>query len=425
MRLTASAVKGLKLPAGRKEGFFWDTEVRGLAVRLRQGGRKTLIFQFRLNGQQGRVNFGNADSINISAARETAKKLYAGVKLGIDPRAERVRGRLEAAETFERVLAGFLGKQRGVLAPRSYAATERYLLQNARDLHRLPVSQITRRDIATVLATARETSGPIAANRLRSALGGFFAFAISEGLLDAASPVIGTTRTEETPRARVLLPAELRLVWHAAGDGDFGRIVRLMLLTAAREGEVGLLNWHEVDFDRQEIVLPPHRTKNRRGHVIPLSEPAARILRETPRRAGHMFVFGRLESRRGFSGFGHAKIALDQRLEAAYASLPAPELAALRAEWHKRGFDATSTPPAWRLHDIRRSVATLMADEIGIQPHVVESVLNHSLGSRVQTTYNRSTYSAEVRRALDAWGAWLTALVEGREQKVLAFRREA
>jgi hypothetical protein len=69
----------------------------------------------------------------------------------------------------------------------------------------------------------------------------------------------------------------------------------------------------------------------------------------------------------------------------------------------------------WAVHDIRRTVATRMAD-IGIQPHIIEAVLNHQSGHKrgPAGTYNRSIYAAEVKSALERWAAHVEALVAGR-----------
>ena len=131
--------------------------------------------------------------------------------------------------------------------------------------------------------------------------------------------------------------------------------------------------------------IDAERTKNGLAHDVPLSSPAVEILRarERSRRA---LVFG---SREGpFQGWSNAKSGLDRRV-----------VTRLR----ETGADGALKP--WRLHDIRRTVATRMAD-LGVQPHVIEAVLNHISGHKagVAGVYNRATYGAEKRHALDLWG---------------------
>jgi integrase len=170
----------------------------------------------------------------------------------------------------------------------------------------------------------------------------------------------------------VLTHDELRKLWRSLGDDRFGNIVRLLLLTGARRAEIGMLQWSEVDLARKMIVLAPARTKNGRQHELPLSTQALAILARQPHRNSSDFLFGE----RGFNVFGRAKQGLDQRVPIA----------------------------DWRLHDLRRSCATGMA-ELGIQPWYVEAVLNHQSGHKqgVAGTYNRAKHADDMRDALQRW----------------------
>jgi integrase len=119
-----------------------------------------------------------------------------------------------------------------------------------------------------------------------------------------------------------------------------------------------------------------------------LSSPAMAILQEVPWREERALVFG--EGSGPFQGWSKARAGLDRRLTKAGHQLP-----------------------TWRLHDIRRTVATRMA-ELGVQPHVIEAVLNHVSGHRagVAGIYNRALYAAEKRDALEQWAARVAGLVE-------------
>jgi hypothetical protein len=80
----------------------------------------------------------------------------------------------------------------------------------------------------------------------------------------------------------------------------------------------------------------------------------------------------------------------------------------------------------WRLHDVRRTVATGMAS-LGVQPHVVEAVLNHISGHKagVAGIYNRAQYLPERRQALDLWANHVAALVAGEASNVVPMRGPA
>jgi integrase len=96
--------------------------------------------------------------------------------------------------------------------------------------------------------------------------------------------VTGTAMAHELARDRVLDDNELTAVWHALGAGDYGDLVRLLMLTGARRQELGSLRWSEIDFAARVITLPASRVKNKRAHEIPLSQTAFDILaaRHTP-----------------------------------------------------------------------------------------------------------------------------------------------
>ncbi len=190
--------------------------------------------------------------------------------------------------------------------------TKRYLNEYWKILHRIPIHEVKRRDIAVRLSEISEKHGPVAAARARIALSGIFAWAMREGIVDA-NPVIGTNKPPEPPsRDRVLTDAELAEIWTACQDNDYGRIVKLALLTGVRREEIGGLTWQELDIDRAELNLPPERTKNGRPHIIPLSPMALSIVAATPRREGREYLFG--EGVGAFSGWSKAKVALDRRI---------------------------------------------------------------------------------------------------------------
>jgi integrase len=147
------------------------------------------------------------------------------------------------------------------------------------------------------------------------------------------------------------------------------------------------------------ILLPGSRTKNHREHLIPLSAAARAIIdRHLERQLGNErdLIFGR--SQGPFSGWSKSK----KRLDAAINNANGQRL------------------PQWRLHDLRRSFATHAAG-IGIQPHIIESILNHQSGFRagVAGIYNRASYDVEKRTALDRWATHLLKIVEGGQRDVI------
>ena len=212
------------------------------------------------------------------------------------------------------------------------------------------------------------------------------------------NPVLGTRRAiDERPRERVLTDDELALIWRNADGSEYGIILRLLILTGQRREEVGGMSWTELNFETAVWRIPGARTKNSRPHDVPLGELAIGLLRGKERVVGRDLVFG---LKGPFSGWSKAKKALDQRIVAdtrTSNSLPA-----------QSSNQARDADP-WRLHDVRRTVVTRMAD-LGVLPHVVEALVNHVSGHKagVAGVYNRSTYTREKAAAISMWEAHLS-----------------
>ena len=238
-------------------------------------------------------------------------------------------------------------KQR--LKPRTYSEIERYLLVSWKPLHPVSVFQITRRHISARIADFASVHGAVSAARARTALSSMFNWAIREGLDIAANPVLGTNRPAQPgSRERVLTETELSAIWQACGDDDYGRIVRLLLLTAQRRDEVGSMQWAELDTFSGLWTLPSARTKNHREHSLPLVPAALALLPH--RRNGRDFLFGDGPRRsgdphRGFSGWSKSKAALDARIAEAPGRTPAPLDSSRSSEIGVHG----DGRPAWRV----------------------------------------------------------------------------
>ena len=402
LRLTVKTTDGLKLPSGKSDHIEWDDELGGFGIRLREGGSRHWVFQYKIGSKQRRLTFGKYPALDAKKARDRAAELHAKVRLGQDPAGAKHDARARAQETFEACAQKYLTWQRKEVRPSTYKENERHLLKNLSSLHGLHIDKIDKRTIAAQLTRFAVEGGPVQANRTRASLSKFLNWCLREGLVESNQAVL-TNVNKEKKNDRVLLDGELADIWNALPENDYSAIVKLLILTGQRVREISNLRWSEIDFDRGTISLPPHRTKNGRPHLIPMSAAVTSILEDQIRRADRDLVFGRGQG--GFSGFSKAKSALDDAIAA------------------KADKNAKPMVP-WIIHDLRRAVATGMA-EIGIQPHVIEAILNHISGhkSGVAGIYNRASYEAEKATALNRWAEHVEAIIEKRKTNIAPFKR--
>jgi integrase len=411
MRLDSRTIAQLKLPDGKSDAIFWDGKVTGFGYRLRRSGdeiKGTYIYQFRFNGRTQRFLIGKVEEITAAQAREQAEKARAQVRLEHNPQQEKedkrrkerphtMRAIVEGYGEGENRVPGYLELRKDELRQHSYHEIRRYLTgPYFRALHSADIGSITRRDVAMCLNAISKGRGRVAAARARTTLSAFFSWCMKQGISDL-NPVIGTGKPEQPEaRERVLTDQELAAVWTACEEDDFGHIVRLLILTGARRTEIGGMQRAEIDFDAAKWTLPKERAKNGKAHTLPLHSMALGIIRSVPVQFGRDHLFG-TKAKIGFTSWVE-KAALDKRVGIT----------------------------GWTLHDIRRTVATRMGD-IGVQPHIVEQILNHVSGHRagVAGIYLRSVYEREVTQALALWESHIAGLIGGERVVVPLFEQRA
>jgi integrase len=388
MKLNAKTVAAAELPPGRDDHVVWDDDMPGYGLRLREGGgrvRRTFIIQYRAAGRSRRLLLGSADVLGAEQARAAAKKALAEVALGGDPQGAKAEQR--SAGTLRSAVDDYIEIKRTKVRARTFREIERYLRgPYFKALHPRPLEQITRKDVAGCLTRIVTNNGNVAASRARTTLAAFYVWALGAGLAES-NPVVGTNKPEDSkPRERVLSDGELVAIWNACLDSGYGRTARLLVLTGCRRKEVGGMRWSELNLAAGTWTIPRERAKNNREHTLPLPPAALAVIARIERTEGQDHLFGGAADH-GFQRWSAAKRELDNR----------------------------SGVTDWAVHDIRRTVATRMAD-IGIQPHIIEAVLNHQSGHKrgPAGTYNRSIYAAEVKSALERWAAHVEALVAGR-----------
>jgi len=287
----------------------------------------------------------------------------------------------------------------------------------------VPLRQLKRRDIKRLLidiGTKRKHKNPNLpdgcrgqANWIHMFLRRFFNWCTDEdeNIIDV-SPLFGLRQPfPDGERERFLSDDELRWFWQATGEEGhpFGAIPRLLLLTGQRRGEIANALKTQVDWKTRMLTIPIRADKERRGHLVPLSDLAMQVLDEAPQHPGCPLLFpfhGRSPS--NSSTFVLANRRLNARM-----------VALCRAEIVRDGGDPNEAHiEPWLFHDLRRTCATTMA-RIGQDVTVVDKVLNHANGktgfgrtvNAVTRIYVRHEFLDERRAALQALADHIKMLV--------------
>jgi integrase len=253
------------------------------------------------------------------------------------------------------------------------------------------VSDVTRRDVRDLLRAITDRGSPQMANRVLGILGALWTWALDRDLAEA-SPVAGMKRPHERPqRTRFLAEDEIRRVWAgldaALLDPAMRNVIKAVLVTGQRPGEVSGMDWAEVSRELTGLwwTVPEARAKNRQAHRVPLSALAFSLMgapKDLPE-SGPVFESLRKP--------GHS-IHRDAMNSVFYRDW---------SKWHLR--------VAARPHDLRRTVETGLAS-LKTPREVVARVLGHTLPG-ITGVYLRHSYDQEARDALNRWADHLQAVL--------------
>ncbi len=382
MRLTDATIRSLAAPV-RGQVTHTDDTLAGFGIRVSQGGAKSFVL---VHGpRRDRVTLGRYPIISLSQARDKARVLLAEQTLGTAS-ASKIK--------FDEAKQAFLTECRRKNRPRTVKDYER-LLTSHFAFGRIPIADINRLEISRKLDKLDDT--PAEQNYAFRVIRRFFNFLIQKGHL-AVSPCAGMRSPASTsPRTRVLTDAELKAIWDVCSRAEqrtdvistpplptyFPQIVKLLILTGQRRGEVAALQTIYCDLatPRQPngsdtVILPAALSKNKRNHQFPIGGMAKELLLKAVGEAEGSFLFpARGKPNKPFNGWSKGKRVLD-------------ELSGVKA---------------WTLHDLRRTFRTNLS-KLGVAPHIAERLVNHiSARSEMELVYDQHTYLPEMRDAIERW----------------------
>jgi integrase len=384
-----------KLPPQEIVYEIADARVVGLRVVVQASGFKSWAVRYvRPDGRTCKLTLGPFPRINLKQARKLASAALLEVHTGKDPAAEKIEARRRAKTdsvqaAYDQYEKAHFSKLKASTSKEAKRLFKTRILPKWRNR---PIVSITKRDVLALLDAIIAEGAPTTANRVFSALSGFFNWAIRRDII-AVSPCFGVVKpTPEKSRERVLTDLEIKWFWKACDEiaFPFGSLFKILLLTGARRSEVAGMTRDELDQVAHLWSLPGERTKNGKPHAIFIADEFDGLLDKV--KTNYEFIFGYDKPP---SGFSKAKKALDKAI------------AKLATE------DFEQAPAPWRLHDLRRTMRTGLA-RLGIVTEVAERCINHISGPSfggVAGTYNRFGYPVEMEVAFKAWSAHVAKIV--------------
>jgi integrase len=377
-----------------------DTKIDGFVARKLPSGKASYGFRYRdQDHKQWWLSLGvhGQSGVTAETARDKAKvfqgKVAAGKSPGADQVAERdkaIRVKQASKNTVNAVFDLFIARhvEKNL---RSANTVKRCLEVYARpQIGSKSIYDLKRKDIVDMLDAIEDADKAVTADRVLAYVRKAFNWYATRDE-EFKSPVIkGMARTTPADHARdrILADDEICSLWKALespkSPEPFRNIVRVLLLTAQRRDEIGLMQAEELDGDT--FIIPGERYKTGTANAVPLTDAARQWIGD--RKTG--FMFSTMAGKKAFSGYSKAKIQLDAVID------------------EQRTADGLKPMADWRLHDLRRTARSLMS-RAGVSSDIAEMVLGHKL-TGVRGVYDRHSYAAEKRDALEKL-AGLVALI--------------
>jgi len=405
MKLTAATVDKMQ-PTDRRQEIP-DSLCTGLYLTVQPTGKKGWQVRYRHGGVHRRMTLGGYPVLSLADARQRARDTMAAATEGRDPAGEVKAAKAPKPEDSRDKIKTLIGQfdKRHLSGLKSGATVKRELDRHVvsqwgdRDIH-----SITKRDVIDILDGIADSGRVVTANRVRAYLNKFLNWTVERDILPM-NPATGVKPVaKETSRDRVLSDDEIRWFWQACEVEGFpwGPFGKVLLLTGQRLNEAAQIADSEIRGDLWH--LSADRTKNGRAHDVPLSGPARDVLAGVERIDGKAGLIFTTTGKTAVSGFFKARAHLADAMTGIASK--------------ERGEPVEI--PRWTFHDLRRTAATGMA-RLGIAVRVTEAVLNHvsGTGGGIVAVYQRHDYADEKRAALEAWGRFVLALVEGAADNVV------
>lgn len=383
MKFTQRMIEALKPKDKRYE--VWETGRNGFGIRVSTKGKKSWLYMYWFENKKRRMTLGAYPMMGLSEAHSAHAAAEDRRDNGFDPGKEKVDGNKDArlAPTVSDLIDEYLSSTN----KRSVNEDRRIFEKDIKPkLGMKKAKDVKRRDVIVLLDEIVKRGAPIGANRTLAATRRLYNWAIGRDIVDFNPCIAIEAPGVEKSRDRVLSEDEIIIFWDGLSNAQMLKsvalILKFQLVTLQRKGEVVTLEWSEIDGNMWTI--PASKAKNNMAHRVPLSDMALKILKEAKSiKSEENWVFPSRIHGKGLTSSSINRSLLRNREIIGIANI---------------------TP-----HDLRRTGASSMAS-MGIPRLHISKILNH-VESGITAVYDRHSYDAEKRHALDVWAKKLNGIV--------------
>lgn len=395
MALTALAIKSAK--SRTKPYKLADSD--GLYLLVTPTGGRCWRMNYRHLGKQKTLAFGTWPDTSLADARERRDAARKVLARGDDPaeqiKLERIAATVAASNSFKAVADEWLTKAEKEGRSAVTMKKLRWLLDFINEsIGKRPIATISAQELLIMLRKMESKGKYETAKRLRSTCSQVFRYAIATARAerDVAADLRGALiAPRPIHRAAITSPKEagglLRAIAAFEGHPNTKAALQLLPHVFVRPGELRHAEWSDFDFDKALWTIPPHKTKMRRAHTIPLSRQALAILETIEHDAEYSrFLFPSLRS----------------------VDRPMSENT-INAALRRMGFAQDEMTG----HGFRAMAATLL-NEMGLwHPDAIERQLAHADNNAVRRAYTRGEYWDERVKMMQHWSNHLDFLRDG------------
>lgn len=371
-KLTKRVVDKATAPASGQT-FIRDTELKGFALRVTAGGKKSFVVEKRINGKTRRMTLAPYPDLTVEQARDEAQIKLGKIATGYDPVKEREEERLQGIALHEAFKA--FRQARPHLSAKTLYDYHRVMEVALPDWQTKTLREIKKEMVVDRYHKLAETRGPayatLAMRCLRSVLNfAMYQYEDTDGnpiLRD--NPVLRLTRTRAwypSKRRQTVIKVQQLPAWVKAVNRlskekpillaeTLADYLRVLLFTGLRRSEGIRIRWHDVDLVARTLTIP--QTKNGEQLILPLSDYLVDLLAERQKTARGDYVF---------PGEGHPGPIVEPRNAVRWVVL-------------QSGVEFT-------LHDLRRTFITV-AESLEISAYAVKRLVNHKMSRDVTAGY--------------------------------------